>query len=127
MAEDDDLLPLQEFIDMAIRRKNGDAAAPQFDPCGKCGGYALRRLPESLVTYWDDAHRAADIYQSILWNLNAIERSDRYQGELQGRVLQYEGFMVAPEPLASYTRHKLQEIWPTLARAGIRLGQHPSL
>lgn len=36
-----------------------------FDPCSKCGGYAVRRLTEIQVAYYRAAHRLHDVAQHV--------------------------------------------------------------
>ncbi|MFD8576702.1 hypothetical protein ACFV1H_15430 [Streptomyces virginiae] len=37
--------------------------AKGFDPCSKCGGYAVRRLSDTQVTYYRAAHRLHHLIQ----------------------------------------------------------------
>ncbi|MGD6757231.1 hypothetical protein, partial [Streptomyces sp. BH105] len=42
----------------------------KFDPCSKCGGYAVRRLTEEQVTYYRAAHRLHTLAQNIRYAAN---------------------------------------------------------
>ncbi|MCX5083755.1 hypothetical protein [Streptomyces sp. NBC_00401] len=37
----------------------------EFDPCSKCGGYAVRRLTDPQVAYYRAAHRLHDLARLI--------------------------------------------------------------
>jgi hypothetical protein len=39
----------------------------RFDPCSKCGGYAIRRLSEAQVAYYRAAHRLHATASNIRW------------------------------------------------------------
>ncbi|MEU6242774.1 hypothetical protein [Streptomyces sp. NPDC047024] len=50
LTRDYDLVTVEEMV-----------RAESFDPCGKCGGYATRRLTEAQVAYYRAAHRVHEI------------------------------------------------------------------
>ncbi|MGW8569815.1 hypothetical protein [Streptomyces niveus] len=50
VGRDDDMATIEELLN------NTD-----FDPCGKCGGYAVRRLTDTQVAYYRAAHRLHDL------------------------------------------------------------------
>ncbi|WP_326769337.1 hypothetical protein OG978_36560 [Streptomyces sp. NBC_01591] len=45
---------------MEVLHRLGDDD-PDFDWCSKCGGYAIRRLTDSQLSYYRAAHRLHDI------------------------------------------------------------------
>ncbi|ASY31262.1 MULTISPECIES: hypothetical protein [unclassified Streptomyces] len=49
---DDDLVTLEKLL-----------AQEHFDPCSKCGGYAIRRLNDTQTAYYRAAHRLHDLTQ----------------------------------------------------------------
>lgn len=56
---DDDMATVEELLN------NTD-----FDPCGKCGGYAVRRLTDTQVAYYRAAHRLHDLLHDppVIWH-----------------------------------------------------------
>ncbi|MGW7441959.1 hypothetical protein [Kitasatospora sp. NPDC054795] len=54
VVADDDLLTIADLL--------GDT---KFDWCSKCGGYAIRRLTDTQLSYYRAAHRLHDIAQSL--------------------------------------------------------------
>ncbi|MDR3083204.1 MAG: hypothetical protein LBV60_20195 [Streptomyces sp.] len=55
--------------------------AKGFDPCGKCGGYAVRRLSEVQVAYYRAAHRLHHLIQIAASGSGTID-VDRYMSRL---------------------------------------------
>lgn len=47
--------------------------AERFDPCGKCGGYATRRLTEAQIAYYRAAHQVHECARKVQW---ALENRD---------------------------------------------------
>ncbi|MFI1161272.1 hypothetical protein [Streptomyces sioyaensis] len=43
--------------------------AERFNPCGKCGGYATRRLTEEQIAYYRAAYRVHEIARRVRWTL----------------------------------------------------------
>ncbi|MGV9394141.1 hypothetical protein ACWDQL_34205 [Streptomyces olivaceus] len=62
LEEDDELVPLAQML-----------GNKEFDPCSKCGGYAVRRLTGEQVAYYRAAHR-----------LHALAQTVRYAAEGRG-------------------------------------------
>ncbi|MGW2025211.1 hypothetical protein [Streptomyces decoyicus] len=54
VGRDDDLVTLEELI-----------GSKDFDPCSKCGGYAIRRLTQDQVAYYRAAHRLHHLAQQV--------------------------------------------------------------
>ncbi|MFF8531664.1 hypothetical protein ACN6K9_002539 [Streptomyces sp. SAS_267] len=54
VSRDDDLVTVEELM-----------GSEGFDPCSKCGGYAVRRLGRDQVAYYRAAHRLHDLVQKV--------------------------------------------------------------
>lgn len=54
VSRDDDLVTLEELV-----------GSKDFDPCSKCGGYAIRRLTQDQVAYYRAAHRLHHLAQQV--------------------------------------------------------------
>ncbi|MFE7541070.1 hypothetical protein [Streptomyces platensis] len=54
VGRDDDLVTLEELI-----------GSKDFDPCSKCGGYAIRRLTQDQVAYYRAAHRLHHLARQV--------------------------------------------------------------
>ncbi|MBW5259289.1 hypothetical protein [Streptomyces poriferorum] len=54
VASDDDLVTIEQLLQNT-----------RFDPCSKCGGYAIRRLSETQVSYYRAAHRLHNLTQTV--------------------------------------------------------------
>ncbi|MGK5450307.1 hypothetical protein [Streptomyces radiopugnans] len=65
VGRDDDLVTLEELV-----------ASKDFDPCSKCGGYAIRRLTQDQVAYYRAAHRLHHLAQQV----HAVARKDGGDG-----------------------------------------------
>ncbi|MGY4929410.1 hypothetical protein [Streptomyces sp. 900105755] len=65
VGRDDDLVTLEELM-----------GSKDFDPCSKCGGYAIRRLDHDQVTYYRAAHRLHHLARHV----HAVARKDGGDG-----------------------------------------------
>ncbi|MEU0195835.1 hypothetical protein ABZ250_39465 [Streptomyces afghaniensis] len=72
---DDDLVSLERLI-----------GNDSFDPCSKCGGYAVRRLSEDQVAYYRAAHRLHDLAQKVPF---AVRRGDAERTELEAKLREF--------------------------------------
>ncbi|MFE9662868.1 hypothetical protein [Streptomyces sp. NPDC005955] len=61
VGRDDDLVTLEELM-----------GSKDFDPCSKCGGYAIRRLDHDEVAYY----RAAHLLHHLAQQVHAVARKD---------------------------------------------------
>ncbi|MFI9616794.1 hypothetical protein ACIHCM_34810 [Streptomyces sp. NPDC052023] len=75
LYHDDDLVPLERLI-----------GNESFDPCSKCGGYAVRRLSEHQVAYYRAAHRLHDLAQTVSY---AARRGDAERTELGAKLREF--------------------------------------
>ncbi|WP_432176676.1 hypothetical protein [Streptomyces sp. Tue6028] len=69
---DDDLVTLEDLM-----------GNENFDPCSKCGGYAVRRLSEDQVAYYRAAHRLHNLAQNVP---SAVRRGDPERTELKATL-----------------------------------------
>ncbi|WP_405966031.1 hypothetical protein OG713_45875 (plasmid) [Streptomyces sp. NBC_00723] len=60
--------------------------AESFDPCSKCGGYAVRRLSKDQVAYYRTAHRLHDLAQKAPF---AVRRGDPERAELEAKLREF--------------------------------------
>ncbi|MEU5159696.1 hypothetical protein AB0G74_08825 [Streptomyces sp. NPDC020875] len=65
VAEGDDLLTVSDLV-----------VRDDFDWCGKCGGYAVRRLTDTQLSYYRAAHRLHDIAQQLDRGRDGCDRVD---------------------------------------------------
>ncbi|MBZ9645022.1 hypothetical protein [Streptomyces sp. PSKA30] len=77
VGHDDDLVTLEELL-----------GCKDFDPCSKCGGYAIRRLNQEQVAYYRAAHRLHDLAQRV----HAVARKGGADGsELVAALEEFAG------------------------------------
>ncbi|TGN79086.1 hypothetical protein E5083_05350 [Streptomyces bauhiniae] len=57
---------LSRYYDLATVEQMLDAE--RFDPCSKCGGYAIRRLTAAQVAYYRAAHQVHDLAGRVQWS-----------------------------------------------------------
>jgi hypothetical protein len=88
-----------------------------YDWCGKCSGYAVRRLNESQVGYYRSAHRLHDINNRIEGHLENPSHLERERDRIAASLPELRELMVKkPDPEASeHDRDSLR--WRDIAAA----------
>lgn len=77
-TSDDEMVTVEAFL-----------TCEGFDPCSKCGGYAIRRLTDTQVAYYRAAHQLHDLSQRV--RSDAFHPSPGTREKLETALGQLEG------------------------------------